>query len=346
MEDSLVREKTIAFSIAQEILKTRVDIPPIPANGRKILDVVRQPKSKIDIPEFVKLVESDPGLFTKILRLANSPFYSEPEQIVSLRAAVTRIGLVETINSVCLHFFQEMLPKFPDIEGFTYNDFWAHSWVCAVANRRLGHPNLEMDILPGDLYMAGMLQGLGKLLLAIYFPNEFTRCVETAVQQECPLFEVEKQVFGTTDALVGSKVLHAWHLPSHICEAVAYHQTPELAPPEYIVISALTQYAHALAGLSEIGTSGDGRSLDLQDTFFGQKPTIKLAHPQVQQILIREIRKYVAGNKAESVLRFPNARQAFKNSTVVHRPAREYPKPIKTGKKGFFGWVKSVLGGN
>ena len=60
METTLVGEKTIAFSIAHEILMTSVNIPTIPANGMKILETIRQPEDKINIPSFVKLVESDP----------------------------------------------------------------------------------------------------------------------------------------------------------------------------------------------------------------------------------------------------------------------------------------------
>ncbi len=157
MENTLIGEKTIAHSIAHEILNTSVKIPPIPANGRKILEMVPLPKSRIDSPAFVKLVESDPGLFMRILELSNSSYYSEIEKIVSLRAAITRIGLIETVNSIGLYFFQKMLPKFPDIKGLTYNNFWSHSWITAIANRRLGHPNLDMDILPGGFYMAGTL---------------------------------------------------------------------------------------------------------------------------------------------------------------------------------------------
>ena len=160
MDDALLSEKTIAFSIAQEIISDDLNIPAIPANSQKILAVIRQPEEQIDVPGFVKLVESDPALFVRILALANSPLYSEVEKIVSLRAAITRVGLEEITSTVGLYLFQKLLPKFPDIPGFTYRDFWSHSWAVAVAARRLGHPNLEMGVLPGELYMAGMLQGM------------------------------------------------------------------------------------------------------------------------------------------------------------------------------------------
>lgn len=298
MKDSLVGEKTIALSIAQEILSTSVEIPAIPENIRQIFIMVRQPEDRIDIPEFAKLVEADPGLFTRILQLANSRYYSEMDRITTLRAAITRIGLKETVNSVCLQFFRKLLPKFPDIEGLSYTDFWTFSWACAVANRRLGHPMLGMDMLPGDLYMAGMLHGLGKLLLAIHFPEKFDACVARARQFECPLHEVEKDMFGTTDGLVAAKVLKSWGLPANICEGVGYWQMPELAEPEYIVIAGMTQYAHSIAGKSGVGASGDGCILQLPDTFLGQKPRLAFSKQSTQDALLREIFKSLENTRA------------------------------------------------
>lgn len=340
MDNSLVGEKTIAFSIAQEILTTSVNIPSLPANGSKILYTVRQPEEKIDIPSFVKLVESDPGLFTRILQVSNSMFYSEMEKIVTLRAAITRIGLVETVNTVCLHFFKQLLPKFPDIEGFSYNDFWAYAWVCAVANRRLGHPNLEMDVLAGDLYMTGMLQGLGKLLLAIHFPKDFAKCVKRAREHEKPLHIVEMDIFGTTDNLIASKVLATWKMPSIICEGVAYAPMPDQAPPEYRIISGLTQFAGCIAEKTGIGTSGNGNETELTETFLGSKPQLKIGQEEIQNALVKEIAESLK-EKADSVVQSSSTGRKVPADAVkqqVKRPARQKTKP----KKGMFGWVKSL----
>jgi HD-like signal output (HDOD) protein len=344
MENNLTREKTIAHSIAQEILQSGIDIPPIPANGQKIMEIVRQPIDRIDVPYFVRLLESDPSLFTKILRLANSPFYRETEKIVSLRAAITRIGLTETVNSACFHFFQELLPRFPDIEGLTYDAFWSRSWVCAVVNRRLGHPNLDMGVLPGDLYLTGMLHGLGKLLLAIYLPKEFSRCIHTALKQEIPLFEIEKKVFGTTSAMVASNIMRTWELPEHICEGVAFHQIPELAPPDSVLMAALTQFACALAELTHVGSNGDGQNLALADTFLGQKPSVKLSDPQIQTQLIQEtitaLKDRVDG-RIDTTNQLPKpARPA---SDVDMRVHKRHPDPVKPRKKGIMGWIKSLF---
>ena len=346
LENSLIGEKTIAFSIAQEILTTSVNIPTIPANAKKILAIVRQSNDQIDIPLLVKLVESDPGLFTRILQLANSPLYTEVEKIVSLRAAITRIGLVEIVSSVCLYFFQKMLPRFPDIKGFSYDDFWSYSFACAVANRRLGHPNLGMGVLPGELYMTGMLHGMGKLLLAIHFPSEFSKCLKKAHDFKCPLYQVEKDVFGTTDALVASNVLKTWHLPPSVCEGVAFHQMPQLAPPEHLIIAGLTQFAYSIAGVSGLGCNGDGIDQDLASTYFGQLPKLKISKPEVQEKLVREILDSL-GDNSESFT--PVTKGYTTRQKEIKKAGNIYgntPGQTEPAKKGMFGWVKSLWTGN
>jgi len=335
MTYNLVGEKTIALSIAQEILSTSVEIPAIPENVQQIFKMVRQPEEKIDIPEFAHLVESDPGLFTRILQLANSPYYKEMERIVSLRDAIIRIGLKESVNTVCLGFFQKILPKFPDIEGFSYKDYWAFSWGCAVSARRLGHPGLGLDVLAGDLYMTGMLQGLGKLLLAIHFPEQFASCVAAARQDECPLYEIEREVFGTTDGLVAAKVLKTWQLPDNICQSVGFCHMPDQALPEHILITGMTQYAYAMAGTVGVGACGDGTIMELPATFLGQKPKMELAKPKIQEALVKEITSDLTKKVGYM---FPNPKVTVKKK----RPAQPRSKPAPK-KKGIIGWVKSLF---
>lgn len=342
MEDALLGEKTIAFSIAQEILTTNLKIPSLPANGKKILSMMRLPDDQIDVPEFVKLVESDPGLFVRILSLANSQYYSEVEKIVSLRAAITRVGLTEIVNTVSLYFFQKLLPRFPDIPGFSYHHFWAHSWACAVASRRLGHPNLEMGVVPGELYMAGMLQGMGKLLLAIHYPKRFSRCIHQARELEQPLERIENEVFGTTDSLIASKVLTSWEMPANICQAIAYCRRPELAPPEHIIIAGLTEFAYAIVETTGVGRSGDGAKQLVSQTCFGKRPKLKIGQPDIQEKLVQEIHASIK-DKARSFTSTPSKRKAKSNTEPANKYTDSQTKAKKAPKKkGVISWVKSL----
>ena len=349
MNDPLIGEKTVAMSIAQDILTSRSDIPAIPENVSHILKMVRQPENKIDIPQFAHLVESDPGMFTRILQLANSPYYSGVEKIVSLRSAIMRIGLKETVNAVCLEFFQKSLPKFPGVEGCSYDQFWAFSWACAVAARRLGHPSLGYDTVPGDLYMAGMLQGLGKLLFALHFPREFSRCVLQARQMNCSITKIEKDEFGTTDTLVGARILETWNMPEKIVQAVAFCHMPHLAASEFISCAGQVEFAYAIAGNCGIGSSGDGNIVALSDTCLGKNSRSKLSEPQLQEDLQEEI-SGVLNAKVGSM--FPNETTDQDSGTETiagqtgHKEKRTTDPAVKKPdhkKSGFINWVFSLF---
>lgn len=362
MKTNRTGEKTIGDSIALEILISSVKLPPLPTHGAKLLEMAQQPLNKIDIASFARLVEVDPGLFASVLQLANSPYYKGVDKIISLRSAITRIGLSETINSICLYFFQKMLPKIPPIEGVSSKDLWAYSWACATANRRLGHPNLEMGVLPGELYIAGLLHGIGKLMLAIHYPHDFSKCILMAQRLQQPLHKMELDIFGTTDAQVAAKIMEFWQLPANICAGVAFYQVPEEAPPPYKEIAGLTQLAHGIAALSGIGTSGDGSVMDLSAAYMCRQSHLPISKPEIREKIIQEILNALE-EKSESVTGFSSralplgspapgekkdpgskalGKMADVGQTVVNKPLKEDQKEGK--KKGLFAWIKSLLG--
>lgn len=265
--------------IAREILQSGVDLPPLPAVFSQLLAMSRQPEDKIDINKFTKLVQTDPALTSRILQLANSSYYGSLQKTVNLRLAIMRLGLQETISTVSWMLCQKALPRFPVLEGFSDIDYWAHSWACATANRMLGHPDLKVNSHPGDLYIAGLLHGIGRLILALHKREDFRQCLINAHDFSQPLEAAELEFFGTTEACIAGEVLKSWQFPEPICSAVRYCRNPEDAPPAFTEIAALTQFAYYLASTSGVGNNGDEFSFDFTDTYLCKKETSQFADP-------------------------------------------------------------------
>lgn len=342
MGNNIVSEKTIGDSISLEILISKTRLPPLPAHITKLMEMARQPMDNIEIGDFAKLVETDPGLFASVLKLANSPYYGGVDKIITLRTAITRIGLSETINSVCLFCLKKILPQLPSIDFFSAKDYWAYSWACAVANRRLGHPNLALGINAGELYLAGLLHGMGKLLLAIHYPDEFLKCLKLTQKFNQPLYKAELEILGTTDAFIASKIMETWNLPVNICAGVAFYQRPESAPREYRVIAGLTQMAYSIAALSGIGSSGENTLPDLCSLYICQQPNLSISKETVRGKLIEEILNSLA-EKSESVTGVP----ASKSNTVqISRKPPNHGSPAKkvsTQESGVFARIMSFF---
>lgn len=325
-------------AITLDILESGLSLPPLPAAGSQLLTLAQKPIDEIDVAEFTKLVESDPALCAKVLQLANSSYFGAVKKIVSLHQAIMHIGLEETLNAAYLFFCQNTLPQLPAMEGFSGKEYWAHSWACAMANRMLGHPDFMVKSLPGELYVAGLLHGIGKLFLALYRPESFIECIRISRDFSQPLEEAEKEIFGTTDALIAHKIMKSWQLPANLCAAVKYYRSPESAEPEFQEIAALTQFSYFIGNTSGIGNSGDEFCYDLSQTWIAQNSSSPLADPSTQQRLVENI---FATLKTK----------AFNLTGVEAKGTKEFckapPDKFNSGKKrkqmGLFLWIKSLF---
>ena len=277
--------------IALKILQSGVNLPPLPAVLSRLLALSRQPEDKIDIAKFTNLLQTDPALTARVLQLANSSYYGVLNKITNLRQAIMHIGLEETISTVNWMLCQKILPKFPAMEGFSDKDYWAHSWACATANRMLGRPALMVSCQPGELYVTGLLQGIGRLILALHKPVEFRQCLENSRDFSQPLEEAEIDILGTTDSHVAYEILKTWQFPDSICNGVKYHKNPEAAEEQFREIAALTQFAYYIANTSGVGNNGDEFSYDLNDTYLARQQDSPFSQPETRDRLVHDIQQ-------------------------------------------------------
>nr|WP_320014629.1 HDOD domain-containing protein [uncultured Desulfobacter sp.] len=337
IEEKRQGEKTIANAIALDILNSKLKIPPMPANGPKLMSLIRKPIDDIDVDDFVEIIDSDPGLLSMILQLANSVYFKGVDDIYSLRSAISRIGLKETIDSANLYFFQRMFPKIPKIEGFQAQEYWAFSWSCANAARRLGHPNLGMDVNPGELYIAGLLHGIGKLILAIQYPFEFSKCIQTAARLKLPIHAVELDEFGTTDTNIASTLLGIWNIPTRICTGIEFYQNPDLAPKKDRNIAVLIQFAYAVASMAGIGKNGDGCVTSLESTWIAGQSGLPLSKKEIQEAVVKEIQTSLQ-EKSESITGIAPRKQERGYESSKSKSTEANPS-----KTGIFFWIRSLF---
>ncbi len=336
-------ENDKAASIAHTILKSGINLPPLPAAGAQLLALSQMDLADIDIGKFTKLVETDPGLTAKILQLSNSVYFGSLNKIGSLRQAIVHVGLDEAINSAFWIIYRDTLPQFPALEGFSDKDYWAHSWACGFANKMLGHPKLKSGILPGELYLSGLLHGIGKLILAIHRPEDFLKCLHVAREFRQPLANAQRDILGTTDSYIASEILEFWHFPENICMAVKHYQEPEEADEKYRVHAGLTQFAYFLANTSGVGNINDEFCYDLSETWISKEGSSPLALETTQSAFSKEI--YTAlQTKAKAIIAVEEVSEENQENTghknLSHQPQKHSTLPQKAG---FFAWLRSLF---
>src|SRR4051794_37813240 len=190
-----------------------------------------------------ELMERDVAMSAKVLQLVNSAFFGLGRRIARTSEAVRYLGL-NTVRALVLHAgaFEAFAPTRP-IDGFDIGALQRRSHLAARIATRLAPDPRTRDAA----FTAGMLHGVGLLVLARQDPYVFAEAIADAQHAAIPLHEVEYAHHGSSHAELGAYVLGIWGLPEPIIDGVAHHhRIGRLAGPALdsaLVIHAATVLA-------------------------------------------------------------------------------------------------------
>ena len=194
LERQLLHKRTNISS--QEITSKIKDLPTLPLVAVRVMEIINDPHSSAS--DLAEVISSDPAMTAKVLRLVNSAYYGFPNPITTITHAVAIMGF-NTLRSLVLSVatFDLFSKKKPD-QFFQLEELWMHSIGTAVGSKllakRLGLPNFE------ELFIAGLLHDVGKVVLDIYLHQDFISCINTAQKTSKPLWIVEQEVIGSSHA--------------------------------------------------------------------------------------------------------------------------------------------------
>ena len=237
------------------------DLPTLPQVASRVVQMAMDPN--VSLRQVGRVVESDPALAFKILKVVNSAFYGFSRKIGSVPLAVNILGAREVI---LLTLSVSVFSAFPPIPGkptFDREAFWRHSIGCGAIARaleeRFGKGGHE------ELFSGGLLHDIGKILLDQYFHPEFSEALDISRRERIPIEQAELRVFGTTHEEVGGWLAERWQLPEGLVACVRHHHRPSEAPREYREAVVIVHIANLLTKASGIGFGGDNFGFSLMD---------------------------------------------------------------------------------
>ena len=136
----------------------------------KIVQVVNDSSSSAR--DLVKVIQMDPVLTAKVLRIVNSAFYSIQQEVTSLNKAVIMVGM-NTVKNLALSTAVVSSFSFNEDEcGIKHEDFWKYSVGTAVLSKILAQKNRLSATDAEDLFIIGLLHVIGKAFLLQFFPKK------------------------------------------------------------------------------------------------------------------------------------------------------------------------------
>ena len=233
------------------------DIPTLPAIVLKLTKAVDDPN--MDGRKIALLLQDDPALSTRILRLVNSALYAGAEPTASVQLAVSRIGMEGLRNlAIAVSVFQSFQPGPKD--AFDRKEFWKHCLLCGVAATILFRKARSQmsHFYPDDvLHLSGLVHDIGRIVLDEHFHTEFVAAMAARDQTMAPLIEMERKFIGTDHAEVGAWLANRWKMVPAVVQAIRWHHEPESAEPECRDLVRLINAANYICNFQQLGWSGD-----------------------------------------------------------------------------------------
>ena len=228
-------------------------IPTLPTVALRVMEVTSDSGSSAN--DLMEIIGQDVSLTAKILKIANSPFYGLTREISSLQHAVTVLGFKEIRNMVISTVAFESFKNFKQNKIFDINRFWRHSFCCGLAAKIIA---VDLKYTSNELFVAGLIHDIGKLVMYIAFPTEFLKLVDmmSPLKLKFTAFEAEKNIFEIVHDEVGMKLLKKWLFPESLITAVGFHHHPQDADkksPFPIIVHAADILAHVYEMQEEEG---------------------------------------------------------------------------------------------
>ena len=224
IQTALERANVMHELLQDKQLRTLLSrIRTFPARPRIYLEVMREIRSPHASAQTVgELVSKDLAISTKLLQVINSASFGLGHKVSSPADAVLLLGMQTTAALVLGIEAFAQLDRLNATE-FPVEALWAHSQNVAQGARTAAQYFTREGAIAHDAFTAGLLHDVGKLALAMNFPEEYHFALAMASEKRTAPWVAEKEVLGATHAEAGAYLLSLWGLPCSIIRAVAEH---------------------------------------------------------------------------------------------------------------------------
>jgi len=214
------------------------DLPPFPAVIEQATMLAQDPRTSA--ADLAKVIQMDPALTAKILRVTNSAFYGMSREISTVKDAVVVMGF-SAVRSLAVAMSAMHLLQTVDRPLFRQDVFWLHSMCCAMVAQKIS----KSARLPADeAFTAGLLHDIGKLVLQKYAARPFATVLAVQAHNGIVSCTTEAKLLRTTHAELGRKLCEKWQLPPSLVAAIGGHHqtTPRQKQSRLAALCAVADY--------------------------------------------------------------------------------------------------------
>jgi diguanylate cyclase (GGDEF)-like protein len=211
----------------QQLIGEQINLPSPPAIAAQILKTIQDKESSLN--DLEKIIAADPALTSKLLRIANSAFYSLPYQVSNVSRALSILG-TNVIKNIALSFVIAGNLRGDAEFSFDFDYFWRRSVTAAVAAELVTGLLKEKD---EDIFVTALLQDIGILIMYLSKGHDYNAKLEQCiVNGGTGLIHSEREMYQFDHQQLSCILLESWEIPQSIIRPIRCHHEPDIAPEE------------------------------------------------------------------------------------------------------------------
>ena len=194
-----------------------------------ILSLISDPAASS--ADLIQLIQVDPPLAAKILRVANSSYYATSKTISDIQQALIWVGF-DTIKEIILtQKMSELYHGGTPVCGYSRLLLWRHSLAVALLAKTIYRR--EFGEKGNNAYAAGLIHDIGVIVEDQLLHQGFLQLMQVLEERPQALTDGETSCFGYDHGLVGKGLAENWNFPAELIEGIGFHHNPEGAGEEH-----------------------------------------------------------------------------------------------------------------
>jgi putative nucleotidyltransferase with HDIG domain len=199
-----------------EILSQLNELPPLPEKCARLEAMMNDPASTF--ADMSRVIETDVGLASQVLKLANSAHHYVSGGVQSLEKAVIYLGMTTVYQMVLCMQSHQILGS----HGRAMPPFLAGHSVCVALIAKHLSERIGLT-LPDRAFAAGLLHDFGRVALYVLFPDLVRRHAEALERGAAHSLALEKEIMGVDHQEVGAWLAKHWKYPRSLVWVVSDH---------------------------------------------------------------------------------------------------------------------------
>jgi putative nucleotidyltransferase with HDIG domain len=261
------------MNMKDAIIQRVTDMPMLSVVVSRLMEIVGNDNHSA--AEVVQIVENDPSLTTRVLRVANSATFFRGHPISTLSRAIPHLGEKMIVDIALSSCSSQVLNR--PLKGYdsALGELWDHSLCTAISARELTSFS-PRGASPDLAFTAGLLHDIGKAVISEFLEGNVEKLTSLWDRKQVEDYlEAEKDFVGMNHADVGHEIALHWGLPKALCAVIKHHHHPNLSDREFIMLTYTVHLGDIIAMMGGAGTGSDSMAYRIDPEYFKFIPISK-----------------------------------------------------------------------